>query len=332
MKTKIPVLSLALTLLFCFPAFADLTVADLSRSIVQVRSIIPEDARTSKTLGTQREGSGVVIDEEGHILTVGYLILEAERVEIVTFDGQIRQALVVGYDHDTGFGLLRAAMPDNVLSLKLGKSESLASRDAVLIAGFGGTQSARGAYIITRHDYAGYWEYLLEDALYVSPAIEQFGGAALVDADGALIGIGSLQAQVMISGVGPVLCNIYIPIDKLKPILSDLVATGQSMKPPKPWLGMFVNDVRGHVIVFRTTSGGPSDVAGVKPNDIILSVGDSEIEGLADFYRKVWAIGEAGVNVPLKILRGTKIHELTVESANRNKYFRVLAGKLAMAL
>jgi S1-C subfamily serine protease len=291
--------------------------------IVKVRSEVPPSARTSRSLGTEREGSGVVIDSNGLVLTIGYLILEAMRAEVVGPSGKPVNAKIVGYDHNTGFGLLRVSKPLRVTPMKLGESAELRERDEVLVASYGGSESVQGAFVISRRDFAGYWEYLLENAIFTAPPYNNYGGAALIGRGGRLLGIGSLIVQDAIPGRDEIPGNMFVPIDKLKPILADLITRGRSSEPPRPWLGMFSQAVAGRILVHRVSSGSPADQAGIRPNDIIVGVAGKEVTGLADYYRKVWSLGYAGIDVPLNVLQGTRVRDLVVHSADRYKYLRL---------
>ena len=304
------------------PAYGEQSADEILKAIVKIKAVIPEGAFTARTLGTEREGNGVVIDSKGHILTIGYLITEAEALEVTTGEGKTISASFVGYDHDTGFGLLKANQPLTMAPMKLGKSSELKQGDPILMAGYGGTESVQAGQVIARKEFAGYWEYLLEDAIYTAPAHTGFGGAALIDRDGKLLGIGSLLTQVIIPGFGSIPCNISVPIDLLHPILADLIAKGRTSKPPRPWLGLNTEEAHGRVFILRITPGGPAEKAGLQSEDMVLSVKGKEIKGLPDFYRKVWALGNAGVEVPLGILRGTRIRNITVKSVDRNQLLR----------
>jgi len=305
------------------PVYADQTVSEVLTAVVKVRSQVPMDARTASFLGTEREGSGVVIDANGLVLTVGYLILEAMTAEVVGPDGKPIMATVVGYDYDTGFGLLRATEPLGVTPMKLGRSSGVGEREQVLVASYGGPDSVQAAFIVSRREFAGYWEYLLEDAIFTAPPHPSFGGAALIGRDGQLLGIGSLFVGVTLPGERPFPGNMFIPIDQLKPILADLIAKGRSAEPPRPWLGVFTEEARGHIFVARVVPNGPADQAGLQPGDIIVGVAGETVSGLADFYRKVWSRGSAGVDVPLNVLQGTQMCDLIVRSADRYQYFQL---------
>jgi S1-C subfamily serine protease len=314
-------------LAFVVPAYAEQAAEEILKAIVKIRAVIPEDARTARSLGTEREGNGVVIDSNGHVLTIGYLILEAETIEVVGPEGKPVGATFVGYDHNTGFGLLRTNKPLNVVPMKLGKSSGLKEGDPILVASHGGSDSVQAARVVTRNEFAGYWEYLLDDAIFTAPPISNFGGAALIGRDGQLLGIGSLLTQVMIQGLGSISCNMFVPIDHLNPILAGLIATGRSHEPPRPWLGLYGQETHGRVFVLRVTPGGPAEQAGLQPRDIILTVKGEEVKGLADFFRKVWALGNAGVDVPLSILQGARIRDVTVHSGDRYHFFRLKPEK-----
>jgi S1-C subfamily serine protease len=318
----------AVLIAFCAPAYADQAAEEILKAVVKIRSIVPKDAHTARTLGTEREGSGVVIDSKGHILTIGYLIVEAETIEVVGPEGKAINATFVGYDHNTGFGLLRTDKPLSVEPMKLGQSSEVKEGEPILIAGHGGADSVQVGLVITRKEFVGYWEYLIEDAIFTAPPYPNFGGAALIDRDGRLLGIGSLFTQVMIQGFGSIPCNIFVPIDLLNPILSDLITRGRSRQAPRPWLGLNVEEAHGRVFVLRVTSEGPAEQAGLQPGDLILTVNEKAVNGLADFYRKIWALGNAGVDVSLSILRGTQIRDIPVHSADRYQFLQLKPTKI----
>jgi len=320
----------AVLIAFGMPAYADQEPEEILKAIVKIRAIVPDDAHTARSLGTEREGSGVVIDSDGHILTIGYLILEAETIEVAGPEGKPIGATFVGYDHNTGFGLLRTDEPLSVVPMKLGQSSELNEGAPVLVASHGGPDSVQGVQVVSRSEFAGYWEYFLEDAIFTAPPHPNFGGAALIGRDGRLFGIGSLFTQVMIQGLGLIPCNMFVPIDLLNPILADLITTGRSREPPKPWLGVQAEETHGRVFVLRVTSGGPAEQVGLQPGDIILTVKGREVKGLADFYRNVWALGSAGVDVPLSVLQGIRIRNMTVRSADRYQFLRLKQKKRAM--
>jgi len=322
---------LSLLLAVHFPAHALPDSKDAAREIlkavVKIRATVPDYARSAKTLGTEREGSGVVIDSRGHVLTIGYLILEAETLEVVGPDGISVTAQSTAYDHRTGFGILKTDKPLEVKPMEFGNSSEVKEGDPILVAAHGGEEGAMGARVISRKEFAGYWEYLLDDAIFTAPPHTNFGGAALIDHHGRLVGIGSLFSQISIAGLGAIPGNMFVPIDYLKPILSELIDKGQTSEPARPWLGVSVDETHGRIFVTRVTPESPAERAGLKIGDIILTVNKKEISGLADFYRKVWALGKAGVEVPLSILQGIQIRDVTVKSADRAQYYRLKPQK-----
>tara|TARA_Y100001970_G_scaffold244273_1_gene310251 strand:+ start:2141 stop:3028 length:888 start_codon:yes stop_codon:yes gene_type:complete len=290
---------------------------------VKITSTVPSEARTAGSLGTSREGSGIVVDSEGLIITVGHVILEASAVEVKTAAGVKLAAEIVALDHDTGFGLIRTVSPPGVKPLELGESDGLKQKQPVLVAAHGGTVNAMGALVIDRRDFAGYWEYLLSNAIFTWPPFPLFGGAALLDTAGKLVGVGSLLVPNAIEGEKTsVPGNMFIPIDALKPILGDLLADGRSSKKSRPWLGLYSETLRGRLFVSRVPEKGPAWVAGIRPGDLVLSVASEPVTGLADFYRKVWAMGDPGVKVPLRILRGTKPTDVTITTTDRYTWLR----------
>ena len=313
----------AVFIALCAPAYADQAAEEILKAVVKIRSIVPKDARSARTLGTEREGNGVVIDSKGHILTIGYLISDAETIEVTGPEGKAIKATFVGYDQNTGFGLLRTDKPLNVVPIKLGQSSAVKEGEPILIAGYGGKDSVQVGQVIARKEFVGYWEYLIENAIFIAPPYSNFGGAALIDRDGRLLGIGSIYTQMTIQGLGSIPCNMFVPIDLLNPILSDLMIRGRSREAPRPWLGLNVEETHGRVFVTRVTSEGPAERAGLQPEDLILTVNGKVVNGLADFYRKVWALGNAGVDVSLGILRGSQIRDITIHSADRYQSLRL---------
>lgn len=292
-------------------------------AIVQIRAVIAADARTAAALGRHRVGNGVVIDHKGHILTIGYLILEAESIEVILPDNRIVVAAYVGYDHATGFGVIKADRTQGLDPVTIGSSSELNVGDPILLVGHGSTASIRPASLIARGEFTGYWEYLLEEALYVTPPHPEYAGAAMLDANGRLMGIGSIYTQIVMPQYGAVPCNMFVPIDLLKPILEDLIAKGRTITPPRPWLGVHAEESHGRVFISRVYGEGPAQAAGLQERDIIINVNGNPVKGLADFYRKVWALGKAGVQVPLTLLQGNHIKEIKVHSSDRHQYLRI---------
>ncbi|MDE0028024.1 MAG: S1C family serine protease [Deltaproteobacteria bacterium] len=298
--------------------------AETLDAVVKVRAQVPSEARTARTLGPLREGSGAIIDSKGLVLTIGYLILEASQVQVTDSSGRTVPAKVLGYDHASGFGLLRAlSAVGGARPLSLGLSESLDQGAEVLILSHAENgPSGQGAYVVSRREFAGYWEYLLDKAIFTAPHHANFGGAALIDRSGRLLGIGSLQVPEAIPGQ-PVPGNMFVPIDLLKPILSDLAQKGSSGARRRPWLGVQMEEVGRHVVVRRVSRGGPAARSGLEPGQLIAGVGGAPVAGLADLYRKVWALGTPGVSVPLNVLKGVRVEEVQVVSGDRYDYLRL---------
>lgn len=291
-------------------------------AVVRVRMKAIPDARSSATLGQNREGTGVVIDPRGYIVTIGYVVIEADSIEVTTQDNKTVPASLVGYDHASGFGLLRASLPLGVKPMPLGRAEDLALKEPVMILPAGGRDAASLAYVVSKRKFAGSWEYMLDSAIFTSPPTYQWAGAALVSREGKLVGIGSLLVRDTVDGTSEVPGNMFVPIDLLKPILADLIAKGRRSEPARPWLGLATEEVQGHLFVTRVSPGGPADRAGVSAGDIVLGVGAQSVRNHEEFYRKVWGQGAAGIDVPLRILQGVEVRELSVRSIDRFQYFR----------
>ncbi len=320
------VLAFALALASPSPLIAQSSPTEVDRilaAVVGVFARIPDDARTASVLGTERAGSGVVIDSNGLVLTIGYVVLEASQT-LLRVNGQDPiPARVLGYDPDSGLALLRALEPLAVQPMKLGESSSVGIRDPVLIASAGMTPALSPAFVVSRSPFAGYWEYLLDRPLIVSPPHPTFAGAALMSAQGELLGIGSLSLgqvsfeDLLLPG------NLFVPIDELKPILADLIVNGRPSGPARPWLGIYADETDGRVVVVRVAEDGPAANAGLATGDLLVSVAGVPVASLIELYRAVWAQGEAGVEVPLGIMRDAEHLHLTLTSMDRHDWYRI---------
>ena len=292
------------------------------RGVVSLRTRIPEDALTAPVLGTERSGHGVVINDKGLVLTIGYLIAEANSVWLV--DGQSRTAPghVVAYDQESGFGLVQTLQPTGWPAIPLGDSDALGVGEDVLVAGYGGLKSAIHAQVLAKREFAGYWEYVLDEAIFTAPAHPNWGGAALIDRKGSLAGVGSLLVQHADSDDGTNGINMSVPVDVLKPILNDLMRYGRRAAPPRPWLGWLVQEVNDQLVVAGVYENCPADDAGLRVGDVVVDVAGKAASGLADLFRRIWALGDAGVVVPLDIRRGDTTHRARVQSVDRDRRLR----------
>ena len=299
------------------------------RSVVALSATVSAEARTARSLGTRRAGHGVVIGSDGLILTIGYLILEASAVQ-VEIDGKTVPAAVVAYDHDTGFGLVRASLPSHPKPVRLGDSSKIEVGTEVLVAGHGGIGAAIQAVVASRRTFAGYWEYMLEQPIFTVPPHPTYGGAALFGGDGRLLGIGSLIVNNVLGDGNQLTGNMFVPINELKPILADLLEHGRRSGPRRPWLGIYTAEARGHIFVNRVAAGGPAQKAGIKTGDIILGVGGKRVAGLAEFYRGIWAAGAAGTDVLLNVLAADAteptVSAITVISRARHQWLKTDRG------
>jgi S1-C subfamily serine protease len=297
---------------------------DLERALgalVLLRAEVPEDAFTAQILGTERVGNGAVIRDDGLILTIGYLITEATTVWITTAQGAVVAGHPLAYDQQTGFGLVLPLGRLGAPALACGAPADVEVGDDVLIAGHGGREHAIKGQLIDKREFAGYWEYVLDEALFASPAHPQWGGSALIGADGKLLGIGSLLVEER-RGEENLQGNMFVPVDILEPILEDLVRLGRSPRTPRPWLGMYTTEVRGKLVVAGLAAGGPADKAGVQLGDLVVEVAGERVRGLAELFRSVWRLGAAGVEVPLAVARNGQRLQMRLASADRSDFLR----------
>jgi S1-C subfamily serine protease len=291
---------------------------DLQRAldaVVMLRAEIPEDAFTASILGTERTGSAVVIRDDGLMLTIGYLITEAQSIWLTTNDGTVLAGHPLAYDAVTGFGRLGAP------ALGRGAAAAVKVGDEAIVIAHGGRSHALRARIISKREFAGYWEYVLDEALFTSPPHPEWGGAALVGTNGELLGIGSLLVQEALDGES-VQGNMFVPIDLLAPILDDMLKFAAPARPPRPWLGMYTAELEQRLVVSGLARGGPAEGAGVRPGDVVIEVAGERVTGLADMFRRVWRLGPAGVEVPLTVARDGGLSRLQVQSADRSKFLK----------
>jgi len=315
-------LALALSVsLAALPAAAQDKPEDTLGAVVGVSAKIQANARSAETLGLQRNGTGALVRKD-YVLTIGYLVIEAEAVQVTGADGRTMPATVAGYDHASGFALLKLVGGLSAKPLPLGDSVALGEREPAMVATAAARDSPTLVYVVSRRAFSGNWEYLLDSAIYTYPAVMDWSGAPLIGAKGELLGIGSL---IVPDAGGPGTQspgNMFVPVHLLKPILEDLIAKGRRNGPARPWLGLNTDEYRGRLFVGRVSPDGPAARAGLKSGDIVLAVGADEVTTLAEFYRKVWGRGAAGSNITLKVLQGASVKDVTVRSIDRVEYFR----------
>jgi serine protease Do len=308
-------------LLVTFGSYAQGKPEETLGAVLGVEAKIQSNARSADSLGLQRRGTGALV-RDGYVLTIGYLVIEAEAVQVTGADGRTLPATVAGYDHASGFALLKVVGALKAKPLALGDAAALGEREPAMVV----TAAARDAptlvYVVSRRPFSGNWEYLLDSAIYTYPPVMDWSGAPLISAKGELLGIGSLIVPDAGAPGTQSPGNMFVPVDLLKPILEDLIAKGRRNGPARPWLGLNTDEVRGRLFVARVSPEGPAARAGLKSGDIVLAVGGEEVTTLADFYRKVWSRGAAGTPVPLKVLQGAQVRDVTVRSIDRVEYFR----------
>ena len=297
---------------------------DLERalsSVVGLHAIIPPDGFTAETLGTERAGNGVLIGD-GLVLTVGYLVTEAEQLWLHLGDGRVVEGHTLGYDGETGFGLVQALGKIDLPALALGSSKAAEVGERVVLGGAGGRSRSIAGRVAARQEFAGYWEYVLDEALFTYPAHPNWGGTGLINSAGELIGVGSLQVERAREGENEHL-NMVVPVDYLKPVLDDLRKFGRANRPVRPWLGVYSTEIEDKIVVVGIAPKGPAARAELKTGDVVLAVKGENVTSLGAFYRKVWSLGTAGVEVPLTLYRDGVTFEVAVNSSDRAKFLKV---------
>lgn len=287
---------------------------------LSIRAI--EGARTADTLGAEREGTGIVIDDQGLILTIGYLVLEAASVLVIDSENRIYPATVVGFDHATGFGLLRAKPAPPCTPVELGDSSALAELQGLVVACHAGGGGVTGAALVSRRRFTGWWEYMIEGALFTAPPRYEHSGAALFDGEGRLVGIASLWVSDALNSGVAFPGNMFVPINLLKDVLDDLARDGRRRGSPRPWLGLYSEQVDGNLVVSRVLPGAPADQSGVRSGDIILGIGGDSIGGQSEFYERLWESCAAGGSITLHIVRNKAVKHLIVQTGDRLDYLQ----------
>jgi len=296
---------------------------DLERtlsSVVGLHSIVPPDAFTADTLGVERAGNGVLVDD-GLVLTIGYLITEAETVWLHLGDGRVVQGHALGFDQETGFGLVQALGKIDLPPLEIGSSSRADIGERIVVGGAGGRTRSLAGRIAAKQEFAGYWEYVLEEAIFTYPAHPNWGGTALISSEGKLIGIGSLQLERARNGKNEHL-NMVVPIDLLAPVLEDLRKFGRVDRPVRPWLGLYSTEIEDKIVVVGIAPKGPAARAEIKTGDVVVAVQGERVSTLAAFYRKVWSLGHAGVEIPLTLYREGVTFDVRVNSSDRAKFLK----------
>ncbi len=299
----------------------ELDLETINQSVTKLRADIPEDAFTAGILGSQRVGNGVVIDSAGLVLTIGYLMTEAKDVWLTNAAGREIAAHPLAYDQVTGFGLVLPLQSLDAPAISLGSSAELRAGSEVHVLSAKDFAPPLAARVLARREFAGAWEYLLEEAIFTAPAHPHWSGAALIDNRGSLVGLGSLLVREVIAGA-EINANMFLPIDLLKPILQSLKSTGRVDRQSRPWLGVYAVELAGKVYVTGVVDGGPAQSADIREGDVISEVAHHEVGTLPDFYRRVWAVGPAGTGVPLTAMRGATQLHLNVRSVDRGELLK----------
>jgi S1-C subfamily serine protease len=291
------------------------------RGIVNLRADVPSDAFTADALGTERAGSGIAI-QGGLVLTMAYLIMEAESIWMTTADGRAVPGHALAVDFETGFGLVQPLGRLGIPEIAIGDSSALEIGNQALLAAAGGRHRAIETRIVGRQEFAGYWEYLIEDALFTAPAHPFWGGTALLGADGRLVGVGSLVLQQGDASGRRVDMNMVVPTSLLLPALDELTRLGRVNRPPRPWLGMFAMENEEAVMVGGVADGGPADKAGLRAGDRVVAVDGDEVTDLPHLWRRVWSAGTAGARVRMSIGREEELLHVTLHSVDRASMLR----------
>lgn len=300
----------------------DFDLAHALRAVVQLRSQAPEDAFSSSYLGTEREGNAILLDAEGLYLTIGYLVTEAERIVLGSEDTEVTPAQLLAYDYETGFGLLRAGSTLGAEPIALGDSSAVHEKEWLIAAARGGINQAIEAEVVSMREFAGYWEYMLDEAIFTAPPHSHWSGAGLIDRAGRLVGLGSLFVQDASPDGGPSAGNMFIPINLYKDVVADLLKHGRRPGPARPWLGIYSIQALGRVLISSISGRGPAAAAGIEPGDVVLAVNDADVDSIAAMYRRIWQTGPPGTTIELKLLRDASVIRIDIVSGDRDSLMK----------
>jgi S1-C subfamily serine protease len=295
-------------------------VERVMQSVVAIQARTDDDASTARTLGQRRQGSGVVIGPD-LVLTIGYLLIEAQSVDLIDRQGRRVPAQVKAVDTVSGFGLVRSLVPLRLEPVPLGDSDVVKAPAKVLTLGQGEVELTE-LQVVSRKPFAGNWEYLLETPLMTLPAVNNWSGAGLFDEAGQLIGLGSLLVPDVFGDSKPMPGNLYVPLNELKPQLVELLRNGKRTGPAQSWLGISSQAVRGGgLMVQRVTPESPASQAGIQAGDVLVALQGRAIDNLPDFYRQLWTSGPAGSTL-----------EITVKRLGQERKIRITTGDRALSL
>ncbi len=300
-------------------------------AVVGVRVSVAEDARSAETLGRKRSGSGVVIGADGLILTIGYLMLEAQNIEVVTSDNKTLPAKAVAYDLATGFGLIKPLLPvKGWTPVPLGTLTGLSSGEPLMAAtgaqADGNEADVSMTQMISKRAFSGYWEYHIESAVFTSPPIGNHSGAPLFNQRGELIGIGSLFVPDVMGGNRRLPGNMFVPVDLLKPILTEMQQTGSTKLSRRPWIGLTSSEQGGRVQIVRVNKDGPAQAAGLEAGDFVLAVDGEKVATLEGFYKKLWAREQPDGEITLTVLQGADLKTIKLKAVDRMSTMTKPAG------
>ena len=292
-------------------------------TLVSIQSYIPDNAMSAGMLGTERTGHGIRLREDGLIVTIGYVVTEAEEIWITSHDRRAVPGFVVGSDFESGLALIKPTMPLPGPIMEIGDPSMLGVGDTACIAGSReANPQAVEVHVVAKQEFAGRWEYVLDKAIFTAPPYESWSGAALLDQEGRLCGVGSLVIQGFEVNETRRATNMFVPIDLLPPIIDEICEYGRRSTPPRPWLGLLVDDEDDGLIVVGVYRNCPADKAGLRPGDVIIRGGDQPVHSLANMFKTVWSLGAAGINVPLLVLRSSQLQEVVIRSTDRSEFLR----------
>jgi len=282
---------------------------------VHIEARIPETHPSTRILGSERMGSGTIIDAAGLVLTVNYVVLGAEQVKVTMIDQRAYVAEVVRTDFASGLALVRIP-EERLTALTLRHTSDVALGEECFVVasvGEGSARIANGA-ISYLGPFDANWEYVLERAIMTTAMNPGLGGGPLCDPLGRVLGVVSLN----LNEIGRF--SLAVPSDYYLDARDDFVDGRRPAVGARAWLGLFCYSVKEHVVIQGLLPGGPGEQAGLKAGDVILAIDGEDVGDRRSLYRRLWT-HPAGDPVTLKIFRGRETKTVTVASGDVEKFF-----------
>jgi S1-C subfamily serine protease len=292
-------------------------VRHLTECVVNIQTTVARDHRSVPILGTERMGSGVVVDPAGLILTVNYVVMGGQTVQVSFLRGRRVRAEIVAQDFEIGLALLRIKR-QGLTAATLRVEGELERGEPVVAVASTGAQERRvaGGLVTYLGEFEAHWEYLLERGIVSNAANPGFGGGGLFTLTARLAGIVSLNLNELIRN------SLSIPVEHYREHERELLRYGRVVsRPRRAWLGVFAHVVEEGIVVAAVVPEGPGDRGGLREGDLIVSLNAEKLESRRDLYVSLWRHGP-GEPLTFEVMRDSSLRRVLVTSGDRAEFFR----------